>query len=164
MDWLQRLNPNGTPDTGFTQVIADGRVMSLSILPGGTLLLGGDFNYVDGVERKHLARVAMPVAATQTLEVSGSTVTWQRSSASPALRTAPILYYSTGGAFMPLGPMTRVFDTWQHTGAPLPLDSFYYLRAEGQVGSIQGSYQGDGLIHSTRQAYNAEILFTNGFE
>lgn len=163
-DSLLRLNPNGTPDLNFTQIMTDNRVMSLTPLPDGTLLLGGDFNQVGSEIRSHVARVSVPATGQQTLDVVGDKVTWHRSGSSPELHTAPMLYYSSGGAFTPLGPMTRVAGGWQRTGAPLPVDSFYYLRAEGQVGSAQIWGQGTGLIQSTRQAYNAEILFTNGFD
>ncbi len=125
--------------------------------------IGGDFNSVGSHTRNHVARLSLPTAALQTLDVEGDTVTWRRSGSAPELHSVPILSYSTGGPFMPLGPLTRVAGGWQRTGVPVPMVPFYYLRAEGRVGGAQNNY-GSGPIHSVRQVFNHESVFVNGFE
>ena len=54
---IARLNADGSRDTGFSPpVINNGFVYALQLLPSGKFLAGGDFNYVNGVTKRSLAR------------------------------------------------------------------------------------------------------------
>jgi hypothetical protein len=55
---IARLNPNGSLDSNFNPGPgADGKVNSVALQPDGNVLIGGDFNVVNGVARPRIARL-----------------------------------------------------------------------------------------------------------
>ncbi|MCL5097054.1 MAG: delta-60 repeat domain-containing protein [Candidatus Omnitrophica bacterium] len=57
-DYLVRLNPDGTIDDSFVHLPgADGTVRSISLQGGGKILLGGDFDSINGASWTRIARL-----------------------------------------------------------------------------------------------------------
>jgi uncharacterized delta-60 repeat protein len=55
---IARLNLNGSLDTGFNPGSgADGTVWAVAVQPDGKILIGGDFNHINGTPRNYLARL-----------------------------------------------------------------------------------------------------------
>jgi hypothetical protein len=55
---LARLNADSSLDPGFTPSCStDGRVLAVAVQPGGKVLLGGEFGFVNTVPRQYLARL-----------------------------------------------------------------------------------------------------------
>jgi uncharacterized delta-60 repeat protein len=54
---LARLNPNGTLDSSFSNVILDNIVRTIAIQPDGMILIGGAFKNVNGEKRTFIARL-----------------------------------------------------------------------------------------------------------
>ena len=58
-NFLVRLNPDGTRDTGFAIGLGpDAQVRSLALTGDGNLLIGGDFTSVTGVASRRLAKIS----------------------------------------------------------------------------------------------------------
>jgi uncharacterized delta-60 repeat protein len=169
--YLARLNANGSVDAGFANPNANGHVLAIALQPDGKLLAGGQFTSIGAptaLPRPYLARLSLPEAAVQALNVSatGSMVTWMRSGAGPELALPPLLQYSTDGQnYVDIGPMARIAGGWTRSGVPTPnvVGQSYYLRALGRVsGGFFNASQ--GLIESVRIAYAGDRIFANGFE
>lgn len=55
--FLRKLHADGTPDSTFAEVTADGPVNTFATTIGDSLLIGGDFTAVNGEHHSNLARV-----------------------------------------------------------------------------------------------------------
>jgi uncharacterized delta-60 repeat protein len=55
--YIVRLNADGTLDTTFADLDADGEVYSISIQPDGKIIIGGAFTHIGGELRNHIARI-----------------------------------------------------------------------------------------------------------
>ncbi len=169
--YLARLNADGSVDTSFANPNANGHVLALALQQDGKVLAGGQFTTIgapSALPRPYLARLSLPDAAVQALNVSatGNTATWMRSGAGPELALPPLLQYSTDGQnYVDVGPMARISGGWIRNGVPTPnvVGQAYYLRALGRVsGGFFNASQ--GLIESVRIAYASDPIFANGFE
>ncbi len=56
--YIARLLPDGTLDPSFDPGLGpDGSILALSVQPNGQIIIGGEFNYVDGVALSKIARL-----------------------------------------------------------------------------------------------------------
>ncbi|MEO8010246.1 MAG: delta-60 repeat domain-containing protein, partial [Dokdonella sp.] len=165
-NYIARLNANGSLDNAFNPG-SNNQVTALALQPDGKLVVGGDFSALGGQTRNSIARLSTAQAALQSLEISGTTVTWTRSGAGPDLALPPTLLFSLSGVlYSPVGSMQRISGGWRLTNFTPPPNQIFYLRTRAQVSS--GQYNGSsGLIESTRQFFIGPPLdgiFANGFE
>lgn len=127
---LARLNSDGTLDTTF-QVAAgpSNGIVSLTLLPDGQLLAGGNASVVDELHSLLSRRFNGP--ATHTLApASGSVAQWLRSGTGPEFTAVTFdLSTDSGAHWTPLGPGTRIVGGWEIAGAALPVSG--QLRARG---------------------------------
>jgi uncharacterized delta-60 repeat protein len=161
---IAKINADGTVDNRFNPN-ANSEVDSLAIMPDGKIILAGSFDEVSGTARPQHARLSQPEAALQSLQFSGSTVTWMRSGSSPELSLPPQLLFSLdGNTFTPLGAMSRIAGGWSYNYATLPpIGQPFYLRTNGEV--VSGQFNtSHGVVESTRQLFVADKIFAGGFE
>jgi hypothetical protein len=110
-----------------------------------------------------LARLSFPDAAVQSLTLSGNSVTWRRSGASPELSLPPVLYASANCFnYSAIGSMTRVAGGWRRDGVSAPV-GWSCLRAEGRTSSGH-SNGSQGLVESVRRVWRDDGIFVDGFE
>ena len=150
-NYIARLNPDGSADPGFI-ADANARTLALALLADGKILFGGDFTTIAGQSRNNLARLSQTDAAVQSLQLSGTTVTWFRSGVGPELELPPELLISNNGFFFSsLGQMVKVAGGWSLTvsSTALPAGRPFYLRTRGRVTS--GVRSSPGLIETTRE-------------
>ncbi|MFC5490509.1 delta-60 repeat domain-containing protein [Dokdonella soli] len=172
---IARLSADGNLDATFPDLQANNSVEALALQADGKLVIGGAFTkfnviIVNGhyiyTARNHIARLSQREAALQSLTLSGNTVTWLRSGTSPELALPPDLLCSSKSSFCAwLGTVSRIAGGWRYSGLLLPaVGNTFYLRAQGQLSSGDGNGS-QGLIESTRQAYNSgDLIFADGFE
>jgi uncharacterized delta-60 repeat protein len=121
---IYRLNPAGTNDPGF---VPTGYANTMAIQPDGNLLFGGP-----------LGRFINTDAATQSLSLSGSTITWLRGGTSPEVWRTTFEYSADhGSTWTNLGFGTRINGGWQETSGVVPADAT--IRARGFVGGGDSS-------------------------
>ena len=123
---IGRLNADGSLDTSFDPG-ADGDVSALAVQADGKILVGGPFTTLGGggtgtTTRNHIGRLTNTDAALQnlTVDTDGTTVTWERSSASPEVDRVTFELSTDGATYTPLGSATRITGGWQLTGLSLP--------------------------------------------
>jgi uncharacterized delta-60 repeat protein len=148
---IGRLNANGTIDSTFNPG-ADGEVVSLAIQADGKVLAAGPFANLGGQPRSRLGRLTNTTAATNTLNYSGTTVTWSRGGTSPEVLRTTFEYSSNGTAWVNLGAGTRIAGGWQRTSATVPAGAT--IRARGTVAG--GSFNASGWFD---EAYRGKPVF-----
>jgi len=161
---LARLNADGSLDATFDYIsMTGGVVYALAAQADGKILLGGNFSKVQGQTRNGLARLSVPDAVLQSLNLQGDTVTWNRAGVAQELALPPILQASTDCiTYADLGPMTRIAGGWRRSGVAPPFGSSC-LRAVAPVSG--SSFSGtQGLIDSVRRIWRDDRLFANGFD
>jgi len=132
-DGIARLDANGRLDTRFNPG-PGGNVPFVNVLAvqaDGKVLVGGGFTSLGGQPRDRLARIDSDGTATQSLERTGSTLSWMRGGANPEISHATFSHSTNGLIWRDLGPVTRIPGGWQKSGVSLPAGAT--LRARGQV-------------------------------
>jgi hypothetical protein len=128
------------------------------------LIVAGAFTTIDGLPRASLARLSAPVAALQSLDLAGNTVTWMRSGSGSELALAPILEFSVAGSlYVPLGSMQRIANGWQYGGYAAPIGQSFFLRVQAAQASGYAN-SSSTLLESTRWLKVSDAIFSNGFE
>ncbi len=126
-NWLGRLNPDGTLDTGFDPLLDvppqawGAHVGSLVLQPDGKVLVAGFFNSVGGLPRSCMARLNSTDPATQDFSRNGSTVTWLRGGTSPEVWRTTFDLSTNGLDWNSLGAGSRVPGGWALTGISAPV-------------------------------------------
>jgi uncharacterized delta-60 repeat protein len=167
MGHVGRLNADGTTDPSL-ELTADGPIAGLGQQADGKLLVTGGFTYVGNVERSGIARLSAPRSALQavTLDAAG-TLRWTSGGASPVLRSARFDYSIDGTTWLPLGAAAAAAGGWELTGAALPANSGFWVRARGFSSSgraAQGSiYDAVARVQTSTPAV-ADRLFASGFD
>ncbi|PWU15428.1 MAG: hypothetical protein C5B50_15445 [Verrucomicrobia bacterium] len=151
---IARLNSDGTLDYGFNPG-ANSTVGSLALQTDGKILIGGNFTNLSGQVRPGIGRLTSGGAALQSLnlDLSGPTLTWNRSGTMPEVQRGTFEVATEGGAYSVLGAGTRVAGGWQLTGVTLPAGQNFYIRARGITPGGQYQYGSSGLVESVRQFY-----------
>jgi uncharacterized delta-60 repeat protein len=161
---LARLNADGSLDEGFADIAAAGGVVyALAAQSDGKLMLGGNFSTIQSAARIALARLSVPDAALQSLDLQGDTATWHRSGSATELARPPTLYAAADCAnYSAIGVMARVAGGWQRSGVSTPF-GWSCLRARGRTRGGQGNGS-QGLIESVRRVWRDDRLFADGFD
>src|SRR5947208_94115 len=155
---IGRLNADGTLDTSFNPG-ANLAVLALAIEADGKILVGGNFTTLgDGVPgtspRNSIGRLTNTDAALEPLPVAsdGTTITWDRTSASPEVDRVTFELSTDGINYTALATPTRIAGGWQLTGQALPTRQNIFIRARGfySTGESDGSYS---IAESVRNAF-----------
>ena len=157
-NFIGRLNPNGTLDASFDPG-ANVTVRALAVETDGKILAGGDFTTLGGggagtTPRNFIGRLTNPNPASQepTVDTSGTTISWLRSSASPEVNRVTFELSTDGINYTALADPTRVPGGWQLTGQSLPTQENIFVRARGFYST--GESDGSGsIIESVRNAF-----------
>src|SRR5712692_3876911 len=157
-NFIGRLNPNGTLAAGFDPG-ANVTVRALAVETDGKILAGGDFTTLGGggagtTPRNFIGRLTNPNPASQelTVDTSGTTINWLRSSASPEVDRVTFELSTDGINYTALADPTRVPGGWQLTGQSLPTQENIFVRARGFYST--GESDGSGsIIESVRNAF-----------
>ena len=155
---IGRLNADGTLDTSFNPG-ANLAVLALAIEADGKILVGGNFTTLgDGgtgtTPRNSFGRLTNTDAALEALTVAtdGTTITWDRTSASPEVDRVTFELSTDGINYTALATPTRIAGGWQLTGQALPTRQNIFIRARGfySTGESDGSYS---IAESVRNAF-----------
>ena len=157
-NFIGRLNPDGTLDASFDPG-ANVTVRALAVETDGKILAGGDFTTLGGggagtTPRNFIGRLTNPNPASQelTVDTSGTTINWLRSSASPEVDRVTFELSTDGITYTALADPTRVPGGWQLTGQSLPTRKNIFVRARGFYST--GESDGSGsIIESVRNAF-----------
>jgi uncharacterized delta-60 repeat protein len=153
---IGRLNPDGTLDTSFDPG-ANFTVNALAVQADGKILAGGTFTiFGDGTttSRVRLGRLTNTVPAFQRLAVdtNGTTITWNRSSASPEVDRVSFESSTDGINYDPPASAIRAVGGWQLTGQSLPTHQNLFIRARGYYST--GQFDGSGsIVESVRNVF-----------
>lgn len=161
---LARLNVDGSLDATFADIAATGGgIYALAVQRDGKPVIGGNFSMIQGHAHSALARLSVPDAALQSLDVQGDASTWNRAGTSPELALPPILYASADCTnYVAIGAMTRIAGGWQRNGVSTPY-GWSCLRAQGRTSGGQDNGS-QGLVESVRRVWRDDRIFANGFE
>jgi uncharacterized delta-60 repeat protein len=155
---IGRLNADGTLDTSFNPG-ANLAVLALAIEADGKILVGGNFTTLGGggtgtTPRSSIGRLTNTDAALEALTVAtdGTTITWDRSSASPEVDRVTFELSTDGINYTALATPTRIAGGWQLPGQDLPTRQNIFVRARGfySTGESDGS---DSIAESVRNAF-----------
>jgi len=157
-NFIGRLNPNGALDASFDPG-ANVTVRALAVETDGKILAGGDFTTLGGggagtTPRNFIGRLTNPNPASQelTVDTSGTTISWLRSSASPEVDRVTFELSTDGINYTGLADPTRVPGGWQLTGQSLPTQENIFVRARGFYST--GESDGSGsLIESVSNTF-----------
>lgn len=116
---------------------ANGDVYSIALQRDGKVLVSGAFTSIGGQARSLFGRLSNNTAASQSLLVTPTTVTWTHSGGSPQLRRATFESSPDNVNYTFLGHGTATGSNWFLTGLGLPGQSIY-IRARGHY---RGGYQ-----------------------
>src|SRR5713101_7134290 len=155
---IGRLNADGTLDTSFNPG-ANLAVLALAIEADGKILVGGNFTTLGGggtgtTPRRSIGRLTNTDAALEALTVAtdGTTITWDRSSASPEVDRVTFELSTDGINYTALATPTRIAGGWQLPGQDLPTRQNIFVRARGfySTGESDGS---DSIAEFVRNAF-----------
>jgi uncharacterized delta-60 repeat protein len=140
---IARLNPDGSLDADFDLGTgANGSVETMAIQSDGSIVIGGHFTEVDGIEQNYISRLSQSEAALQQLSVStdGASVSWLGGGVGPLLERVTFeVSDSPDGSWMLLGSGVRTASGWILDGLNFPVGQNLYIRARGYYGSNAGS-------------------------
>jgi uncharacterized delta-60 repeat protein len=160
---LGRLNADGTLDSTFNPGVSRSvycpLVYALGIGADGKVVAGGAFSTLGGQARGNLGRLNSTEAATQTLALNGSTITWTRGGTSPGFWRASFDVSTNGTDWASLGSGTCTTNgVWQVPVASLPINAT--VRARGFV--CGGFQNGSGwFTESTFQPPSRPSILAN---
>jgi hypothetical protein len=150
---IGRLNPEGTLDASFDPGANDA-VIALAVQADGKILAGGFFTTLGGggtgtTTRNFIGRLTNTDAAFQklTADTNGTTVLWNRSSASPEVDRVTFQLSTDAINYSALTNPSRVTGGWQLTGLSLPTHQNIFIRARGFYST--GLSNGSGSIVET---------------
>ncbi len=139
---IARLNTDGAIDSGFQAAATTaGIVTKIAPLAGGNILIGGDFQFVNGVAKRGLARLNSAGAIDSTFNVSaGSNGILSSVSAFAVQSNGKIV---VGGVFADTGSLTTVRVVRLNEDGSLD-SSFSFTRTADYISDIK--LQPDGKI------------------
>lgn len=108
---LARLNPDGSVDGSFN-ASTDGEVDAVAIQADGKILLGGQFSSLCGQPCGALGRLNNTEPVTNSLNLSGTAITWVRGGASPEVWRVTFEASTDGTNWVSLGNGTRIVGGW----------------------------------------------------
>ena len=157
-NYAGRFNADGSLDVSFDPG-ANIFVRAVALQADGKILVAGPFTSLGGggmgtTMRNAIGRLTNTDPALQnlTVDADGTTVTWERSSASPEVDRVTFELSTDGSAFTPLGSATRITGGWQLTSLSLPKGQNLYIRTRGFYSSGQCNGSGS-IVESVRTAY-----------
>ena len=113
-------------------------VNALAVQADGKILVGGIFTTLGGggtgtTTRNHIGRLTNTDAALQelTADTNGTTIIWNRSSASPEVDRVTFELSTDAINYTALANPTRITGGWQLTGQSLPTHQNIFIRARG---------------------------------
>jgi hypothetical protein len=155
---IGRLNPDGTLDTSFDPG-ANNTVVALAMQGDGKILVGGVFSALGGggtgsTSRNFIGRLTNTDAALQklTADTNGTTVIWNRSSASPEVDRVTFELSTDAINYSALANPSRITGGWQLTGQSLPTHQNIFIRARGFYSTGDFNCSGS-LIETVRNAF-----------
>ena len=156
---IGRLNADGTLDTSFDPG-ASSAVDALAVQADGKILAGGAFTMLGGggtgtTARNSIGRLTNTDSAFQKLatDTNGTTITWNRSGASPEVNRVTFELSTDAINYNPLPNPIRILNHgWQLTGQSLPIRQNLFIRARGFYFTcvITGS---GSIVESVRNAF-----------
>jgi len=156
---IARINADGTLDTAFDPS-ADDIVYALTLQSDGKPVVGGAFSRVGGYSRYRFSRLTTGTSATQTLTLGSdqTTLTWTRGGSGPELSWTTLEVSTDSQTWTLLGQGSRVGATsaWQLTGAAVPTNADFYVRARGFIPASQ--YSSSGLIETVQKFYARPVI------
>lgn len=165
-DCVARIRADGTVDPDFdlgmvayhaSTIIS--QMNTVSVQSDGKLILGGDFDGINGGTTARMVRFSYGSAAESlSVAADGTGVTWRRSGMAPELWRVWFEYCedpdAPGATWSFLGYGQRTPGGWQLGGLNLAqygLRANRYLRARGNVSTDKGAY--GALVESVRLYY-----------
>jgi uncharacterized delta-60 repeat protein len=138
---IARLNVGGSVDTTFNPGTgADGEVNAVALKEDGSILLGGLFQFVDGLARNGVARLENDAATQSLTVVNGTQLTWLRGGAGPEVLPVNFeISTNAGTTWTGLGAGTRVAGGWSITGQDLPVNGLVRALGRTSGGFLGGS-------------------------
>jgi len=148
---VARLNRDGSLDANFNPAIESFEyawpwVNALGLQWDGKILIGGEFDTVNGQARTNLARLLNTAPAVENLVVDTTGILWTRTGSCPEVWRMTFEYSLDGQTWHSLGAGTRVPNGWRLTGVSIPDGST--VRARGYLTGGQGN--GSGWFVETR--------------
>lgn len=141
---LARFTSSGGLDAGFDAGVSgegfSAAVYSLALQADGRLLVGGEFDALNGELRFSFGRLANTEPATQELRYQNSTITWSRGGTAPEVWRTGFESSGDGTAWTPLGPGHRTNEGWELPGVSVPDGA--WIRARGFVTGGAGNSSG----------------------
>lgn len=135
--YLLRLSTEGNLDTTFNPA-PDATVYGVSLQEDGQFLVGGNFNNIDGVAIRRMARLANEMPASRTLTTDGvSKIEWESTGSAPLLSVVTL--ESWNGSGWVSHPITANGNRWQSTGLNLPSSGWIRARGWAQGGRRNGA-------------------------
>jgi len=138
---IGRLHPDGTVDPTFAPsglTYSSDRVYALALQADGSILLGGNFDFLNDQIRSLIARLHNTEPGTSSLTCDGSTITWLRGGAGPEVGWTVFESSSDGVEWTRLGAGARITGGWQLNNVLLPPGAT--LRARGVVALTDSFY------------------------
>jgi uncharacterized delta-60 repeat protein len=139
---LWRLNGDGSLDSSLSSNGQASIASSIALEADGSILYLGYTNPWEGETNQHpfppcyLYRHANPTAATESLLISGSTITWLRGGSAPLAWRTIFERSANGTEWVLLGEGEPVAGGWQLDGASLQPGDI--IRARGYVAADNG--------------------------
>jgi len=163
-NYIARINVDGSVDTTFDPS-ADNVVSALSLQFDGKPVVGGAFARIGGQARYRFARLSTTTPATQSITLASdqTTLTWTRSGSGPELAWVTFEQSPDNASWTAIGQASRVGTTsnWQFTGAALPANAVYFVRARGSL--LASQYSSSGFIESVREFFPRPVIANSTF-
>lgn len=135
---MARITAADTLEPAFNPNV-DNLVWALAGQQDGKVIIGGLFSTVGGASYPYVARLYNDTASNTLTVVSSTTVTWERSGASPETHRVTFDVSTDGGmSWTPLGNGTPYSGGWTLTGLTLSGDGILRARAYPHSASSEG--------------------------
>jgi uncharacterized delta-60 repeat protein len=135
---MARITAADTLEPAFNPNV-NNLVWALAGQQDGKVIIGGLFSTVGGASYPYVARLYNDTASNTLTVVSSSTVTWERSGASPETHRVTFDVSTDGGSsWTPIGVGTSYSGGWTLTGLTLSGDGILRARAYPHSASSEG--------------------------
>lgn len=173
---------DGLPRAGVAKIIWDTATMqysvddwvvntnatvnSIMLQKDGKVILGGNFDEVNGFSRHNLARLSQSTAALNTMEINENVVLLLQSGSAPIFSKAPIVRASGNNTLMFTQPMSGVggwgyIHELEQNRRFIPTSN-YDFQIRGHVASGSGSGS-TGEVYFSKRAFFNDLIFKDGF-
>jgi len=152
---LARVAADGRVDAWTTDV--DGFVYAICLGADGKPMIAGAFTTVGSgpaaVARAVFARLSSAEAPAESIDVTGTSVTWRLNAVMPQLSAVTFELSTDGVTYTTLGTASGILGGWQLGGLALPTVQPFFVRARGVP--VSGVYFGGArsIVEYVRAAY-----------